>query len=58
VQPGDIFYGTVASKTSYGLLFKVLCSVGSTSRFVADLNIKVFFVITGLAVEIQAFRRL
>lgn len=47
VKNGDLILGTIVSKTTSGMMLKVLCTAGSTVRYVADINVKVnfFFII-------------
>lgn len=43
IRPGDVVYGMVTAKTTQGLSIKVYYSIGSSSKYVADLTIRVSF---------------
>lgn len=44
VKIGDLILGTIVSKTTSGMMLKVLCTAGSTVRYVADINVKVTYI--------------
>lgn len=41
VKTGELIIGAVINRTASGMMLKVLCTSGPTSRYVADINVKV-----------------
>lgn len=41
VKTGELIIGAVINRTASGMMLKVLCTAGPTSRYVADINVKV-----------------
>lgn len=41
VKTGELIIGAVINRTASGMMLKVLCTSGLTSRYVADVNVKV-----------------
>lgn len=48
IQPGDIIYGMVLSRTAYGVVVKVLCTGEPVFRYLADITIKAYVVTQNL----------
>ncbi|XP_045776538.1 tetratricopeptide repeat protein 14 isoform X1 [Maniola jurtina] len=42
VKTGELIIGAVINRTASGMMLKVLCTAGPTSRYVADINVKAF----------------
>ncbi|XP_063529686.1 tetratricopeptide repeat protein 14 homolog isoform X3 [Cydia strobilella] len=42
VKTGELVIGAVINRTASGMMLKVLCTAGPTSRYVADINVKAF----------------
>lgn len=41
MKTGELIIGAVINRTASGMMLKVLCTAGPTSRYVADINVKV-----------------
>ncbi|KAI5635391.1 tetratricopeptide repeat domain-containing protein [Phthorimaea operculella] len=41
VKRGELIIGAVINRTASGMMLKVLCTAGPTSRYVADINVKI-----------------
>ncbi|CAH0749186.1 unnamed protein product [Diatraea saccharalis] len=48
VKTGELIIGAVINRTASGMMLKVLCTAGPTSRYVADINVKAFLPVTNI----------
>ncbi|XP_022815229.1 tetratricopeptide repeat protein 14 homolog isoform X3 [Spodoptera litura] len=48
VKTGELIIGAVINRTTSGMMLKVLCTAGPTSRYVADINVKAFLPVTNI----------
>ncbi|XP_068621590.1 tetratricopeptide repeat protein 14 homolog isoform X4 [Battus philenor] len=48
VKTGELIIGAVINRTQSGMMLKVLCTAGPTSRFVADINVKAFLPVANI----------
>lgn len=48
VKTGELIIGAVFNRTASGMMLKVLCTAGPTSRYVADINVKAFLPVTNI----------
>ncbi|XP_053600991.1 tetratricopeptide repeat protein 14 homolog [Plodia interpunctella] len=48
VRTGELIIGAVINRTASGMMLKVLCTAGPTSRYVADINVKAFLPVSNI----------
>ncbi|XP_059059280.1 tetratricopeptide repeat protein 14 homolog isoform X1 [Achroia grisella] len=48
VKTGELIIGAVINRTASGMMLKVLCTAGPTSRYVADINVKAFLPVANI----------
>ncbi|XP_041978544.1 tetratricopeptide repeat protein 14 homolog isoform X2 [Aricia agestis] len=48
VKRGELIIGAVINRTAAGMMLKVLCIAGPTSRYVADINVKAFLPVANI----------
>lgn len=53
IQPGDIIYGIVSSRSTTGVMIKPLCTGEPVYRYLADVNIKAYAMTANLVLPLD-----